>query len=209
MRNTHLAIASAIALAAASLAACGDNTTADNATSAAPASVAGTTPQGEAPKATPDNTAAADQGTIDFIQKAALSDMFEIEASKLALAKSKSTDIKAFAQMMIDAHTATSDAVKPIAAGLKVNPPMALDASLQGKLDDLTKADAKSFDKTYLDQQTAAHNDALGLMKGYADNGQNPDLKAFAAATAPKVQEHLDHAKMLDKGGADNAKKPS
>lgn len=208
MTRTYIALAASLAMAA-SLAACGDKTTADNATSAAPASVAGTTPQGEPPKATPANTTAPDQGSIDFIQKAAMGDMFEVEASKIALAKSQSKDIKSFAQMMIDAHTATTEALKPIAAKLTINPPAQLDSDHQGKIDELNKADAKSFDKKYLDQQEAAHQAALDLMKGEADNGQDADLKAFAAATAPKVQEHLDHAKSLDKSGADDVKKPS
>lgn len=192
----------AAAALAVALAACGDKTTADNATTAAPAE---TTTTGEAPKANESNTA-ADQGTIDFIQKAAMSDMFEIEASKLALTRSQAAGIKSFAQMMVDAHTATSEAVKPIAASLQVNPPMQLDPEHQGMLDDLSKADAKDFDKKYLDQQTGAHNKALDLMKDYSSNGANADLKAFASTTAPKVQEHLDQAKALDKGGADRTK---
>lgn len=191
-------LVSTLALSA-SLMACGDKTTADDATTTTPVETAST---GEPAKATEANTA-ADQGTIDFIDKVATSDMFEVEASKLALTRTKSADIKAYAQMMIDAHTATSEKVKPIAASLSVNPPMILDAEHQGWLDDLTKADAKGFDVKYLDQQTNAHNKALDLLKGYADNGQNTELKAFAASTAPKVQEHLDHAKSLDKTGAD------
>jgi putative membrane protein len=198
---SRLTAFSAAFVLAAALAACSDNTTADNATTAAPVTP---TEGGEAPKATEANTA-ADQGTIDFVQKAAMSDMFEIEASKLALTRTQSADIKAFAQAMIDAHTATSDAVKPIAAALQINPPVQLDSEHQDMLDDLTKADAKDFDKKYLDQQTSAHNKALDLMKDYGEDGANAELKAFAVATAPKVQEHLDHAKSLDKGGADGA----
>jgi putative membrane protein len=202
------AFAAVLALGAFTLAGCGDKTTADNATTAEPASVAGTTPQGEAPKATADNTA-ADQGSIDFIQKAAMSDMYEIEASKLAITRTKSAKIKSFAQMMVDAHTATSNALKPIAASLTVDPPAQLDSDHQGMIDDLNKVDAKDFDKKYLDQQTSAHNKALDLMEDEAEHGENGDLKAFAAATAPKVQEHLDHVKSLDKGGADETDKPT
>lgn len=198
-RAFHL---TAVATLATALTACGDNTTADNATTAAPAA---TTAEGETPKAD-DNNTAADQKTIDFIEKAALSDMFEIESSKLALQKSSSADVKSFAQMMIDAHTATSAEVKPLAASLQINPPAQLDAEHQGMVEDLTKVDAKDFDKKYLDQQTTAHTKTLDLMKSYAGDGTNAGLKAFATATAPKVQEHLDHAKTLDKGGADGTK---
>jgi putative membrane protein len=193
-----LTISTAIAFAS-TLAACGDNTTADNATTTA---AVGPTAEGQPAKADDSNTA-ADQETIDFIQKAALSDMYEVESSKLALQKSESADVKAFAQMMINAHTATTASLKPIAMSLQVNPPVQLDGEHQGMVDDLTKADAKDFDKKYLDQQTTAHTKTLDLMKDYAGGGNNPEVNAFAASTAPKVQEHLDHAKSLDKGGAD------
>ncbi|MET0546547.1 MAG: DUF4142 domain-containing protein [Caulobacterales bacterium] len=160
------------------------------------------TDQGEAPKATEDNTA-ANQQSLDFIQKAAMGDMFEIEASKLALTKSQSTSIKSFAQSMITAHTETSAALKPLAAVMAVNLPTALDDDHAAKLSDLQKATVKEFDQKYIDQQTEAHEKALDLMKDEAQNGNDSTLKGFAASTAPKVQQHLDMVKKLDKAGVD------
>ena len=196
--------AAAVLFGALTLSACGDKNTADEATSTAPA--AGTTEQGQMPEATADNTA-ADQGSIDFIQKAAMSDMFEIEASKIELTKSQSAQVKSFAQNMISAHTETSNMLKPIAESLKVAPPMQLDDNHSGKLADLQKASAKDFDAKYLDQQKDAHEDALDLLNDQAKNGTNPALQSFAQSTAPKVQQHLDMVKQLDKSGADETKK--
>lgn len=193
----------ALLFGALTLSACGDKNTADEATSTAPG--VGTTEQGQAPEASADNTA-ADQGSIDFIQKAALSDMFEIEASKIALTKSQSPSVKAFAQSMISAHTETSNTLKPIADSLKIAPPMQLDNDHAEKLADLQKATVKEFDEKYLDQQTDAHENALNLLNDQAKNGTNGALKAFAQATAPKVQSHLDMVKKLDKSDVDEPK---
>jgi len=193
--TTTAAIAGALALSA-----CGDKNTADEATSTAPG--AELTEQGQLPEATSGNVA-ADQGSIDFIQKAALSDMFEVEASKIALAKSSSPSIKAYAQSMMTAHTATTAALKPVADALMIAPPMQLDSDHAAKLEDLNKATVKEFDEKYIDQQTDAHEDALNLLNDQAKNGTNATLKSFAAATAPKVQMHLDMAKKLDKSDVD------
>ncbi|MFX8891312.1 DUF4142 domain-containing protein, partial [Acinetobacter baumannii] len=61
-------------------------------------------------------------------------------------------------------------------------------------------AQDKDFDRTYMDQQVAAHGEAETLMKGFAEHGDNADLKAFAAKVAPAVQTHLDRARSLQSG---------
>lgn len=150
--------------------------------------------------------------TPDFITKAAISDMYEIAAAKVALQRSRSSGVKDFANMMVRDHTATSDQVKAIVARNNLPaPPTALDDAHARMIADLKSAKAEDFDTTYLDQQTAAHGDALSLLQSYAQSGDNADLKAFAAETAPKVQTHLDKARSLDHAGADDqaAAKPA
>jgi len=78
------------------------------------------------------------------------------------------------------------------------------DPDLQDKLDDLNKASNEDFDKTYADDQVDVHQAALNLMQRYAQDGDTAAIKAFAAATAPAVQEHLNHAEGL-KNGFDKA----
>lgn len=156
------------------------------------------------------DTANVDAGVKNFVEKVALSDMFEIEASKIALKRSMVKEVKDFAQMMIDAHTATSAELGPLASAASVAPPTALDNDHMGKLDDLRKASVADFDDKYIDQQTDAHENALNLLKDFANNGKDAGLQAFAAKTAPAVQTHLDHIKALDKSPADDiTKNPS
>lgn len=194
--NRTLILATA-ALAALSLAACNK---AGNGASNPPSAV---TPQekAETPDAHPSATIptpANEASAPDFVAKAAASDMFEVAAAKVAIAKSSNADVKAFAHMMETAHTATTKALK---AAIKDSgrtdlvPPAALPTDLQNKLDDLNKADAASFDKTYIGQQVDAHQAALDLMQRYAKDGDVAQIKAFAADTAPHVQEHLTKAK--------------
>jgi putative membrane protein len=175
-----LAIVGAIAL----LAACGQK----NATQQPDANPAATIP-------TPANEASA----ADFVPKAAASDMFEIQAAQVALKASKNAEVKTFAQMMIDAHTkSTNDLKAAIAASaLSLAPPATLPADLQNKIDALNSADASGFDKTYIDQQVDAHQSALDLIQRYANDGDTPAIKTFAATAAPIVQDHLTKARDL------------
>ena len=155
---------------------------------------------------TPSGVAINDK-SAKFVADAAATDMYEIAAAKLALTNSKAQNIKDFAQQMIDAHTATTAALVPLATAANITPPTALPGKFSSMLDDLRNAKPADFDKKYLDQATSVHNDAFALMTDYAKNGENPGIRAFAASTAPKVQMHLDMAKGLDKSGADDPKK--
>lgn len=201
--NYRLLTTTAALFGALALSACGDKNTADDATSTAPGTEL--TEQGQLPEANANNTA-TDQASIDFIQKLALSDMYEVEASKIALAKSSSPSIKAYAQSMITAHTATSAALKQIAESLNVMPPVTLDNDHAEKIADLNKATVKEFDQKYVDQQEDAHENALNALNDQAKNGSNATLVSFAAATAPKVADHLAMVKKLDKSGVDEPK---
>jgi putative membrane protein len=161
--------------------------------------------------AAPEAPAAAmpESGVTDFVQKAALSDMFEIESGKILLERSKVQPVKDFAQMMIDAHTATSAELGPLATAAGVMPPTELDADHMKKLEDLRTAKMEDVDDIYIDQQTAAHSAALDLMKDYADNGKDAALQAFAAKTALDVDKHLVAIKALDKSPADDVTHPA
>jgi putative membrane protein len=188
----HLLIAGA-AIAALSLAACGQKTETKGA--ATPMEQAATPDANPAATiATPADEAAAPV----FVEKASASDLFEIEAAKLAQATSKNAEVKKFAADMIAAHTKSTAALKKAIADAgqtTLAGVTALPADLQAKLDELKTA--ANFDKAYLENQVDAHQSALNLMQRYAQDGDVPAIKAFAAATAPVVQQHYDHAKTL------------
>ena len=138
-------------------------------------------------------------GAPAFAGKAAMSDMYEIAASTLAVANAKDPAVKKFAQDMVDAHTKTTAGLKAALAkdNVTVTPPAMLDASHQALIDALKAAKGADFDALYVSQQTDAHTQALAAMQGYAASGASRAVKAFAADTAPKVEGHLKMVKGL------------
>src|SRR5258706_297443 len=78
-------------------------------------------------------------------------------------------------------------------------PPMQLDARREGLLNDLKGAKDEDFEGRYIAQQINTHNEALILMRGYAKDGDNPDIKDFAAKVQPVVQMHLDMINDIDR----------
>lgn len=137
--------------------------------------------------------------TGDFILQASASDMFEIESSKLALQKGDEAT-KAFAQQMITDHEKTSAELKALLAGGKVqgNPVTALTEDHKEEVDELAKLEGAEFNEEYIDDQVEAHEDAVDLFKRYAEEGENAELKAWAAKTLPALEHHYKMAQDLD-----------
>ncbi|HET7086702.1 MAG TPA: DUF4142 domain-containing protein [Rhizomicrobium sp.] len=139
--------------------------------------------------------------TKGFVTAAAISDMYEVEAGRIAEQRAQSPAVKDFAREMVEAHTGTTSQLKSLLAkgDIDVTPPAHVDMRRQGMLDDLRGAKSQDFDHRYVSQQVAAHREADILMRGYAKEGDSRTLKEFAAATDHAVKMHLSKAEKLDK----------
>jgi putative membrane protein len=143
--------------------------------------------------------------TADFVKEVAISDMFEIDSSKLAQDKGNAPE-KTFASQMVADHTKTSTELKTLVSSGKVKTelPTALDSSHQSKLDKLKGESGKDFSSDFDSMQVSAHKDAVSLFERYAKGGDNSDLKDWAGKTLPALKHHLEMAENLKKksGGA-------
>jgi putative membrane protein len=140
--------------------------------------------------------------TEGFVTAAAVSDMYEVTAGEIAQQRAQSPAVKDFARQMVEAHKGTTSQLKSIIASHSINvtPPAHVDNRRQGLLDDLRGAKAADFDHRYISQQIAAHKEADILMRGYAKDGDNAAIRAFAATTGQAVKMHLSMAEKLDRG---------
>ena len=155
---------------------------------------------GKAPAAPQARPAAAALTDGEFVTRAAMGDMFEIETSKLALARTQDPDVKTFAQKMITDHQKASERLQGILgqAGGATRMPADLDAAHRQKLSRLEAAQGKAFDAAYRDVQKDAHAEAVELYTSYSRTGGNPALKAFATEVLPTIQNHHKQAAQLD-----------
>lgn len=132
-----------------------------------------------------------------FVNMATSSNMFEIQSSELALKKAQTEPAKAFAQHMIADHTKAGEEMKAAAGAAKVTVPAELEEKHQAKIERLTGLDGMTFDKEYISEQVAAHEEAVALFEEYSSEGQDGPLKDFAAKTLPTLQGHLDEVQKL------------
>lgn len=127
-----------------------------------------------------------------FAAKAAVGGMAEVALGKIAAAKSSDANIKDFGNMMVTDHSKANNELMAIDKAKNITLPATLDAEHQAKSDSLSKLSGKDFDKAYVAAMIEGHKKTLALMQSEAANGQDADLKAFAAKTARVVQTHLD-----------------
>lgn len=134
-----------------------------------------------------------------YVSNAAEGDMYEIMAADIALERSQNAQVRELAQTIKTDHTAASNAMKGLLpqAAPDVTPPSALDERRQGLLDNLRSASAENFNATWLDQQIAAHNEAITLHRGFSDNADAPQLAEHARAVLPKIEMHLRRAEEI------------
>ncbi|NHN86808.1 DUF4142 domain-containing protein [Acetobacter musti] len=134
--------------------------------------------------------------TDDFINSAAVSDLFEIQSSQMARAN---PSLQTFASRMITDHQKTTSELKQLlsSSNLATTPPSVVDDTHKRKLDTLNGLHGDSFVRQYREDQISAHQDALSLFRRYAKSGENAALKKWAGDTIPTLEEHLKMAQSL------------
>lgn len=181
---------SAASLAALSLVACGDNMSANAELTVPPTETA----------ANPAAAESAARAAQDFVNAAGQASLVEIRTSEMALEKSMSPDVKAFAQMMIDNHKAAIDKLKAASSSASLAPPLdVLDDFHMRRINDLVETDGDAdFDADYAALQIDAHKDAIKLFEGYSkDTNATAQLKSYADEMLPTLKTHQTEAEKI------------
>ncbi|MDD2046791.1 DUF4142 domain-containing protein [Pseudomonas putida] len=133
-----------------------------------------------------------------FVDEAVSAGMAEIQTSQLALEKTESAQVKAFAEQMIKDHTKSNQQLLDLARqhGFSVPDDAALTSKARKMM--LQVQDGASFDAAYAKHQVEAHEQAVRLFEEESRSTSAPDdLQTFATTTLPTLQHHLEMAKQL------------
>ncbi|NBC88791.1 MAG: DUF4142 domain-containing protein [Alphaproteobacteria bacterium] len=137
----------------------------------------------------------------EFVQSAAICNVYEIESGRIALDRTRNPKVREAAQAMIDDYTDNSARLETaVRQSPKVDTshiPPGLDRRRETVLDHLREAPEDEFNRTYLAQQVMAHAEAASLMHMYRDEGDCLVLRSFAAEASPVIERHLEHVKRL------------
>jgi putative membrane protein len=127
----------------------------------------------------------------------------DIKAAQQALDKSKSKEVRAFAENMVKDHTAVNDQALALVKKLDVTPEdnatsKSLSKEAANRLVELSKLSGAAFDKAYIENEVAFHktvNDALSTT--LIPSASNTELKSFLQTGLKIFQGHEQHAEHL------------
>jgi putative membrane protein len=127
----------------------------------------------------------------DFVRDVSALNMAEVEVSQTALQKSADTELKKFARLMVDDHTAAGDKLKAVASQYNIPLASQIDdkhSKLQNKL---AQKQGLDFDKDYMDAMVDDHKDLLDKLEGRVDKAKLAEWKAEMddIATGKKIRE--------------------
>lgn len=133
----------------------------------------------------------------EFVNQAAVNNLFEIETSNLALQNAETEEVEQFAEQMIEDHTTASAELTALASSKGIAVPTTLPQEEQATRNRLAALNGIPFDKDYMTVQVEAHEEAVALFQRAVDELDDAELRFFAEQTLPILEEHLVMAREL------------
>jgi putative membrane protein len=132
-----------------------------------------------------------------FAKEAASGGMMEVSLGKVAAERSANPAVQQFGQRMVTDHGKGGQELAKIASSKGASLPSELTTAQQQETERLAKLSGPEFDKAYVALMVRDHKADEKEFKRASEKVQDPELKAFAAATLTVVQDHLKTAEEL------------
>lgn len=155
------------------------------------------TGESQAPQGMADNSqGGAQMSSADhkFVMNAAKGGKAEVELGSFANQQATNPAVKQFGERMVKDHTEANNRLQQIAQQKGMTLPNDLPDDAKQLKERLTSMKGPEFDRTYMQNMVEDHQKDVAEFQKEADQGQDPDIKNFAATTLPTLKEHLQLA---------------
>lgn len=132
-----------------------------------------------------------------FATKAAAGGQAEVAFGQLAKDNASSPAVKQFGERMVTDHTQANEALMEVAKNQDLKLPDGLDAKDQAQERKLSTTKGRAFDRAYMQDMVRDHKQDVADFRKEAENGKDPQLKAFAAKYLPVLEQHLQMAESI------------
>ncbi|MBW3585477.1 MAG: DUF4142 domain-containing protein, partial [Cyanobacteria bacterium 0813] len=138
-----------------------------------------------------------------FVMQAGQLSMMEVELGKLAVQRGSSAGVKKYGQEMVEEHTQANKELMQLVMKKQVELPTEMSTQNTALMKRLSGLSGTSFDTAYKQAMIESHTQAIALFQAQSQQGQDPELKAWATQKLPNLQAHL---KMVNQMLADTSK---
>jgi putative membrane protein len=130
-----------------------------------------------------------------FASAAAANALYEVEASKLALARAANPQVKAYAQMVVEQLSQANHDLAAMMRAKGMTPPRGLAADKLTKLHRLTELNDANFDKGYVRSVGIDDHQAdVARFERASRDTNDRELKAWIGKVLPTLRGHLEAA---------------
>jgi putative membrane protein len=126
-----------------------------------------------------------------ILNEAIMGNQSEVMLGHLALERASSSDVKAFAQHMINDHSTAANKYVRVAARKHVLPPKSVGAETLATYKRLSKLSGDAFDRAYVQDMVKDHEKDVSGFKTATRTLKDPDLLKLTKATLPALEQHL------------------
>jgi len=140
------------------------------------------------------------EDNADFAVWAADAGMMEVQLGQLAQTNAASSQVKDFAQQMVDDHSKANDELKSYAQSRSITLPEALSNDRQQRYNELSAKTGADFDKEYVDQMVKDHKAVVDKFEDQSRETNDSELRAWLEGKLPALRHHLEMAQTLQDG---------
>ena len=135
----------------------------------------------------------------NFVAQANLGAPFQVDSGRLAEKKATTAAIRDYAHLMVVGHVPVVDALNAVLQrkGIAAPPNTLLRGAYDTMIASLKIEHDAAFDRDYVEGQVEYQKGNAALFQGEIEHGTDPELKAFARQTLPKIEDHLQRALTL------------
>jgi len=146
-----------------------------------------------------DSTKQFAEKDAQFIVDVVAANYGEVKLAQLAQQKSANAEIKGVAKTLESDHTAVLNELKDLASTKGISVPTEETQDAKDKYKDLNEKKGKDFDKEWCETLVDKHEKSIKKFEDASNEAVDPDLKAWAAKTIPKLQAHHDKLMQCEK----------
>jgi putative membrane protein len=132
----------------------------------------------------------------DFVEKAAIGGMMEVELGRHASQYGSSPAVRSFGERMVADHSRANAELTSIAKQQGLPVPTAMDEKHRKEVSELTEKKGSEFDEAYMKMMVSDHKADVAEFKSQAKQGKT-QVDRFAAKTLPTLESHLTQAKSV------------
>lgn len=133
----------------------------------------------------------AEEREAEFVVDAVSASYAGLRMAQLATEKSASDEVVKVAEMVAATHEKVILALKGLANERGISIPLESTGAAKRKIDDLSLADAKSFDKKWCTELMSRHEKLIENFEDTWEMTENPQLKTWISSELPDLRTDL------------------